>query len=42
MKTTWWIDSGAAAEAARGLTWFVVLVFLGIGVVLWMDYKNDK
>lgn len=38
----WWVDSGAAAEAARGLAWFVVLVLIGIGVVLWMDSKKDK
>ena len=42
MSQSWWIDSGMAAAAARELTWFVVLVFIGIGVVLWNDARKDK
>jgi hypothetical protein len=42
MKTSWWIDSGAAAQAAHELMWFVVLVVVGIGVVIWFDMRNDK
>jgi len=42
MKTNWWIESGAAAQAAQGLVWFVVLVVVGIGVVIWLDMRKDK
>ena len=31
-----------AAAAAQELAWFVVLVFIGIGVVLWNDARKDK
>ena len=40
MNQTWWINSGMAAAAARELVWFVVLVFIGIGVAIWM--QKDK
>ncbi len=42
MKTNWWIESGAAAQAAQELVWFVVLVIVGIGVVIWLDMRKDK
>jgi hypothetical protein len=42
MKTNWWIESGMAAQAAQELVWFVVLVVVGIGVVIWFDMRNDK
>jgi hypothetical protein len=42
MKTSWWIESGMAAQAAQELMWFVVLVVVGIGVVIWFDMRNDK
>ena len=42
MKTNWWIDSDMAAQAAHELVWFVVLVVVGIGVVIWLDIRNDK
>jgi hypothetical protein len=31
-----------AAQAAQELMWFVVLVVVGIGVVIWFDMRNDK
>ena len=40
MNETWWVNSGMAAAAARELVWFVVLVFFGIGVAIWM--QKDK
>lgn len=33
----WWIRSGMAAEAARDLLWFVILVFVFIGYIAWRD-----
>ena len=42
MKTNWWNESGAAAQAAQELVWFVVLVIVGIGVVIWLDMRKDK
>lgn len=42
MKETYWVASGQAAEAAKELVWFVVLVFVVIGVVMWLDMKKDK
>lgn len=42
MKTNWWYESGQAAQAAQELVWFVVLVVVGIGVVIWRDIRNDK
>jgi hypothetical protein len=42
MKTNWWYESGAAAQAAQELVWFVVLVVVGIGVVIWRDIRNEK
>lgn len=38
-KTNLWYESGKAAEAAQELVWFVVLVFVGIGVLIWL---NDR
>ena len=35
MKADWWVSSGLAADAAQGLAWFVLIVFIGIGVVMW-------
>lgn len=29
-------------EAARSLSWFVVLVIVGIGIVLWRDIRKEK
>ena len=40
MKTNWWYESGAAAQAAQELVWFVVLVVVGIGI--WRDIRNEK
>lgn len=37
-----WIRSGQAAVSAKGLAWFVVIVLVGIGVVLWNDARKDK
>jgi preprotein translocase subunit YajC len=42
MKTNWWYESGLAAQAAQELVWFVVLVFVGIGVVIWFDIRKEK
>lgn len=42
MKTSWWYESGQAAQAAQELVWFVVLVVVGIGVVIWRDIRNEK
>jgi len=42
MKTAWWYESGQAAQAAQELVWFVVLVVVGIGVVIWRDIRNEK
>jgi hypothetical protein len=42
MRNTYWIDSGLAAEAARDLIWFVVLVFVGVAVVIWRDIRKNK
>jgi hypothetical protein len=42
MKTSWWYESGAAAQAAQELVWFVVLIVVGIGVVIWRDMRNEK
>jgi len=42
MKTSWWYESGQAAQAAQELVWFVVLVFIGIGVVIWLDIRKEK
>jgi hypothetical protein len=42
MRTSWWYESGAAAQAAQELVWFVVLVFIGIGVVIWHDIRKEK
>jgi len=42
MKTAWWYESGAAAQAAQELVWFVVLIVVGIGVVIWRDMRKEK
>ena len=42
MKTAWWYESGMAAQAAQELVWFVVIVVVGIGVVIWLDMRTDK
>lgn len=41
-RTSWWYESGQAAQAAQELVWFVVLVVVGIGVVIWRDIRNEK
>jgi hypothetical protein len=41
-KTNWWYESGQAAEAAQGLVWFVVIVFVGVGVILWLNDRKNK
>ena len=38
----WWVDSGMAADAAQGLVWFVVLVFVVLGIMAWLDMRKDK
>lgn len=38
-KMNWWYESGQAAEAAQELVWFVVIVFVGVGVIIWF---NDR
>ena len=42
MKTTWWYESGQAAQAAQELVWFVVIVVVGIGVMAWRDMQKEK
>lgn len=42
MKTSWWYESGMAAEAAQELVWFVVIVFVGIGLFIWNDIRKEK
>lgn len=42
MKINWWYESGLAAEAAQGLAWFVLIVFVGIGVVMWLDMRKEE
>jgi len=41
MKTNWWYESGLAAQAAQDLVWFIVLVFVGIGLLIWRDMRNE-
>ena len=41
MKTSWWYDSGMAAQAAQELVWFVVIVFVGIGLLIWRDIRKE-
>jgi hypothetical protein len=36
-RLNWWMDSGMAAQAAQGMVWFVILVFVGIGIAMWRD-----
>jgi len=42
MKTNWWYESGLAAQAAQDLVWFIVLVFVGIGLLIWRDMRNES
>ena len=42
MRADWWISSGLAADAAQELAWFVILVFVGIGVVMWLDMRKER
>jgi UDP-N-acetylmuramyl pentapeptide phosphotransferase/UDP-N-acetylglucosamine-1-phosphate transferase len=42
MKADWWVSSGLAADAAQELAWFVILVFIGIGVVMWLDMRKEE
>ena len=35
----WWISSGMAAEAARELTWFVIILFVVGGYAIWRGEK---
>jgi len=41
VKTNWWYESGLAAQAAQELVWFIVLVFVGIGLLIWRDMRNE-
>jgi hypothetical protein len=31
-----------ASQAAQELVWFVVIVVVGIGIVIWLDMRKDK
>ena len=42
MKTNWWYESGMAAQAAQELVWFVVLVFVAIGILIWRDIRKEE
>ena len=42
MKTNWWYESGLAAQAAQELVWFVVFVFIGIGLMIWRDMRKEE
>jgi hypothetical protein len=42
MKTNWWYESGLAADAAQELVWFVVFVFIGIGLMIWRDMRKEE
>jgi len=42
MKINWWVDSGLASQAAHELAWFVILVFVGLGVMIWRDIQKEK
>lgn len=35
-----WVHSGQAAAAAQELAWFVILVFVGLGIVIWLDMRK--
>ena len=37
----WWFNSGQAAEAARSLVWFVVILFVVAGVALWREARSE-
>ena len=41
-RSQWWVDSGQAAQAAQELIWFVVIVFVVIGLMMWKDIREDK
>ena len=38
----WWVNSGMAADAARELIWFVVIVFVVVGIAIYLDIKKEK
>lgn len=38
----WWISSGLAEQAARELVWFVIFIFIGIGVMMWRDMRKEE
>jgi len=42
MKTNWWYESGLAADAAQELVWFVIFVFIGIGLMIWRDMRKEE
>jgi hypothetical protein len=42
MKTNWWYESGLAADAAQELVWFVIFIFIGIGVMIWRDMRKEE
>lgn len=37
-----WINSGMAQESARDLAWFVVIMFIVIGYLLYRDFKKEE
>lgn len=37
-----WVNSGMAQESARDLAWFVVLLFIVIGYLLYRDFKKEE
>lgn len=34
-----WIRTGQAAEAAKDIVWFVILVFVAVAFIAWRDSK---
>ena len=42
MKTSWWYESGMAAQAAQELVWFGVIVVVGSGIMAWRDMKEES
>ena len=40
-RSQWWVDSGQAANAAQGLVWFVVVVFIAVGFMMWRDMRKE-
>lgn len=37
-----WVASGMAQEAARELAWFVVIMFVVIGYLIWRQDRKEK